>query len=257
MHLGNGAITPECVVLTYGAAAAGLAAATTSVRRAGLTAGKLQLAFGLGALVLAAQAVNVPILPGVSGHFVGGVLLAWLLGEGLGAWTMTAVLAVQVLLGDGGTLALGANVLNMALLPAAVVVCARPLAERTDSLPRSFAILAAAALAALPLAALLIGLETALFRTSGELAGWTRFMALLVGMHLVIGVPEAAMTVAIVQTVSLASARFAMPQQWRPALLGVAVALAALAIVLPLSSLLPDGYEAAALASGMSWLLGG
>jgi cobalt/nickel transport system permease protein len=257
MHLGNGAITPECVVLTYGAAAAGLAAATANCRRAGLTGGKLQLAAGLGALTFAAQAINVPILPGVSGHFVGGVLLAWLLGEGLGVWTMTVVLAVQALLGDGGMLALGANVLNMALLPAAMVALTRRLAERTDSLPRSEVILAATALAAVPVAALLIGLETAVFRSGGEMAGWTRFVTLLVGMHLLIGVLEAVLTVAVAGAVKTASARFAMPRQWRPALVGAALAMAALAIVLPFSSLLPDGYEAAALASGMSWLLGG
>jgi cobalt/nickel transport system permease protein len=222
-----------------------------------LSGGKLQLAAGLGALVFAAQAVNVPILPGVSGHFVGGVLLAWLLGEGLGAWTMTVVLALQAILGDGGALAFGANVLNMALLPAAMVAGARRLAERTDKLPRAMAILATTALVGLPLAALLIGIETALFRSSGDLTGWTRFAALLVGMHLVIGVLEAALTVAIVQAVSMARARLAMPGRWRPALVGAALAVAALAIMLPLSSLLPDGYEAAARASGMSWLLGG
>src|SRR5262245_42363432 len=103
MHLGNGAITPECVALTYTAAAAGLAAGAAEMRRAGLTRDKLALAAGLGCLVFAAQAVNVPILPGTSGHLVGGVLLAWVLGPGLGAWTMAVVLAAQaMLLGDGG-----------------------------------------------------------------------------------------------------------------------------------------------------------
>src|SRR5262245_24148950 len=68
MHLGNGAITPECVVLTYGAAAVGLATGAAAARRAGLPAEKLKLAGGLGCLVFAAQAVNVPILPGASAH---------------------------------------------------------------------------------------------------------------------------------------------------------------------------------------------
>jgi cobalt/nickel transport system permease protein len=257
MHLGNGAITPECVVLTFGAAAAGLAAATGTARRAGLTGEKLQRAAALGALVFAAQAVNVPVLPGVSGHFVGGVLLAWLLGEGLGAWTMAVVLAAQALVGDGGTLAFGANVLNMAILPAVMVALSRRLANRPDNMPRSQAILAATAFAALPLAALLIGLETAFFRTSGEVAGWTQFVTLLVGVHLVIGALEAALTVAVVYLASFAAARLERQQKWGPALVGAAIVVATLAVILPLSSILPDGYEAAAMASGMGWLLGG
>ena len=36
MHLGNGAITPECVALTYGAAAAGLAVSGVAIRMAGV-----------------------------------------------------------------------------------------------------------------------------------------------------------------------------------------------------------------------------
>src|SRR5437016_6114169 len=103
MHLGNGAITPECVVLTYGTAVAGLSAASVAIRGAGLSREKLEWAAGLGCLLLAAQAVNVPVAPGISGHLVGGVLLASVLGPALGAWTMAVVLAIQaLLLGDGG-----------------------------------------------------------------------------------------------------------------------------------------------------------
>ena len=42
---------------------------------------------------------------------------------------------------------------------------------------------------------------------------------------------------------------------WRPALIGIAAGLLLAALVLPISSSLPDGYEAAAQASGMAWLL--
>src|SRR5947207_3302456 len=103
MHLGNGAITPECAAVAYGAAAAGLAASAKALRANRPTMEKLQLAVGLGCAIFAAQAINVPVAPGISGHLVGGVLLAWALGPALGAWTMAVVLAVQaVTLGDGG-----------------------------------------------------------------------------------------------------------------------------------------------------------
>ncbi len=63
MHLGNDAITPECVALTLGAAGTGLAAAAIGMRREPLSRQKLALAGGLGAAVFAAQAINVPVLP--------------------------------------------------------------------------------------------------------------------------------------------------------------------------------------------------
>ena len=121
MHLGNGAITPECAALTYGQQRRpDWRLVRRRCERSGVSRAKsCNWPRRLGCLVFAAQAINVPVAPGTSAHLVGGVLLAWLLGPGLGAWTMALVLAVQaMLLGDGGMAALGANVLNMAILPA-------------------------------------------------------------------------------------------------------------------------------------------
>jgi cobalt/nickel transport system permease protein len=70
----------------------------------------------MGAFVFAAQMVNFPVGVGTSGHLVGGALLAIVLGPAAGCVVMTAVLAVQAFVfQDGGILALGANVLNMAI----------------------------------------------------------------------------------------------------------------------------------------------
>src|ERR1700675_478766 len=71
----------------------------------------------MGAFVFAAQMINFPVGVGTSGHLVGGALLATLLGPAAAAVTMTAILAIQALVfQDGGILALGANVFNMALI---------------------------------------------------------------------------------------------------------------------------------------------
>jgi cobalt/nickel transport system permease protein len=71
----------------------------------------------MGAFVFAAQMVNFPVGIGTSGHLVGGTLLACLLGPWAAALTLSAILIVQALVfQDGGVLALGANVINMALL---------------------------------------------------------------------------------------------------------------------------------------------
>jgi cobalt/nickel transport system permease protein len=70
----------------------------------------------LGAFVFAAQMVNFPVGVGASGHLVGGALLAVSLGPAPAAVVMTAILAIQALVfQDGGVLAVGANVVNMAL----------------------------------------------------------------------------------------------------------------------------------------------
>jgi cobalt/nickel transport system permease protein len=255
MHLGNGAITPECAAIAYGAAAAGLATSAVAMRRSGVTREKLLLAAALGTLVFATQAINVPVWSGISAHLVGGVLLAAILGPGLGAWTMALVLAIQALvLGDGGLAALGANVLNMALVPAGIVAVAKQVAVRSEETPRLFLLGAAAALAVVIAAGLIVA-ETAAFRPTDELAGWSRFAAAMLGTHLWIGLLEGVLTAAIVA----ALAWITSPAEGRvaagPRLAYVVAAILLIAALVPLSSELPDGYEAAAQTSGMQWLL--
>jgi cobalt/nickel transport system permease protein len=261
MHLGNGAITPECALLTIGGAAAGLAAAAVSLRKLESPRGKLLLAGGLGALIFAAQAINVPVWPGISGHLVGGVLLAWALGPGLGAWTMALILAVQALwLGDGGLTALGANILNMALLPAGLVAIATHMLSKNAE--QSWVWPGVMAAISVPLAALLIVGETALFRSSAELSGWTSFAGRMLATHLWIGLAEGGLTVALaaalVAILSHARAKRASGEFSQSAWQPVAVCLAAAAVLAVLtnwSSELPDGYEAAAERSGFTQVL--
>src|SRR5579884_1991517 len=70
----------------------------------------------MGAFVFAAQMINFPVGMGTSGHLVGGALLAFALGPSLATIAMTAILLVQAFVfQDGGILALGANVFNMAI----------------------------------------------------------------------------------------------------------------------------------------------
>jgi len=256
MHLGNDAITPECAAIAVGAAAAGLASGAVAMRRNGLTRDRLLLAAGLGALVFAAQAINVPVGSGISAHLVGGVVLAATLGPGLGAWTMALVLASQaIFLGDGGLAALGANVLNMALVPAGIVAVAKQFAMLPADSPR-LSLLGVAAALAVVVAAGLIVVETAAFRPLSELAGWSRFAALMLGTHLWIGVFEGVLTAAIVAALAWITSPADGRNSIRPRLAYVAVAILIVSALVPLSSELPDGYEAAAQMSGMERLLG-
>jgi cobalt/nickel transport system permease protein len=67
--------------------------------------------------VFAAQMLNWPIPGGTSAHFVGGAFAGILLGPWLGVLAMTAVVSIQAFVfGDGGVVALGANLFAMAVV---------------------------------------------------------------------------------------------------------------------------------------------
>jgi cobalt/nickel transport system permease protein len=81
----------------------------------GMSEGRAPLLGVLGAFVFAAQMVNFPVAPGTSAHLVGGALLTFTAGPAAAALIMTAVLVIQALVfQDGGILALGANIFNLA-----------------------------------------------------------------------------------------------------------------------------------------------
>jgi len=89
------------------------------VRRAqrGFDESKVPLLGVMGAFVFAAQMINFPVAGGTSSHLVGAALLAITLGPAPATVVMTAILAIQALVfQDGGILALGANVSNMAVV---------------------------------------------------------------------------------------------------------------------------------------------
>jgi len=77
---------------------------------------KIPLLGVMGAFVFAAQMVSFPVGIGTSGHLVGGTLLSIALGPAAASLVMTAIVAIQAFVfQDGGIIALGANVFNMAI----------------------------------------------------------------------------------------------------------------------------------------------
>ncbi len=102
----------------------------------------------MGAFVFAAQMINFPVGVGTTGHLLGGALLAFTLGPAAASVVMTAILAIQALVfQDGGLLALGANVFNMAV--AGVLVGYLPYHFWGGGRRRKAAIFAGAALSVL------------------------------------------------------------------------------------------------------------
>lgn len=116
MHLPDHFLSPGLALGldVVAAGAIGLAARRT---RATLGDREAPLLGVMGALIFAAQMVNLPVAAGTSGHLLGGVLVASVVGPAAGTLVMAAVFLIQCLLfQDGGLLVLGANFLNMGVV---------------------------------------------------------------------------------------------------------------------------------------------
>ncbi len=71
--------------------------------------------------IFVAQMLNWPIPGGTSAHFLGAGLASILLGPYFAILAMASVLIIQTLIfGDGGILSIGANIFNIAIVPATV-----------------------------------------------------------------------------------------------------------------------------------------
>ena len=207
MHMSDALVSPA---VAAAAGAASLALLCVAVRRTGRSAAArgdephiVPLMGVMGAFVFAAQMVNFAI-PGTgsSGHLVGGILLAAMLGPWAAFATLASVLVLQCLLfADGGLLALGCNILNMAALSclAAYPLVFRPLVSRSATNGRIAAASVAASVAALVLGAAAVTLETEASGITALPAG--RFLLFMLPIHLLIGLCEGAATAALLCTV--------------------------------------------------------
>ena len=115
MHMADALLSPP-VAATMAAASGAAAVYSISKVRKENQSEKIPVMAVSAALVFAGQMINYTI-PGTgsSGHLCGGMLLSALLGPEAGFLSMIIVLAVQCLFfADGGLMALGANIWNMA-----------------------------------------------------------------------------------------------------------------------------------------------
>ncbi|HET6488280.1 MAG TPA: energy-coupling factor ABC transporter permease [Syntrophales bacterium] len=115
MHIPDGFLSTTTWVSAWTVSAGGLGCC---LRQAGreMKDRMVPLMGVLSAFIFAAQMINFPVMGGTSGHLLGGVLAAVLLGPWAGAVVIACVLIFQCLVfQDGGLTALGANILNMAL----------------------------------------------------------------------------------------------------------------------------------------------
>lgn len=159
---------------------------------------KIPLMGILGAFIFACQMVNFPIFPtGASGHLTGAVFLAIVLGPWAGAVVMTSVVIVQCLIfQDGGLLALGANIINLAMIPTFLGYGVyRFIAPSPDEKIRLYVAGIIASVVATVTASAMVSVEAGL---SGVIAvPFGTFLWTLCGIHLGIGIIEGVITAAL------------------------------------------------------------
>ncbi|GAA2597805.1 energy-coupling factor ABC transporter permease [Streptomyces roseoviolaceus] len=194
MHVPDGFIDAPTSAVTGVIAASAIAVSLRGARRE-LDERTAPLAGLVAAFIFAVQMLNFPVAAGTSGHLLGGALAAILVGPYTGVLCVSVVLLMQGLLfADGGLTALGVNITNMAIVTTVVAYgLFRGLAK---VLPRTRGSITAAsfvaALVSVPAAALAFTLMYAIGGTTDVSIG--KVATAMVGVHLLIGIGEAAIT---------------------------------------------------------------
>ncbi|MBU1912713.1 MAG: energy-coupling factor ABC transporter permease [Candidatus Omnitrophica bacterium] len=195
MHIPDGFLSPSVWSLTWLFSAGGLSYCVKKVRE--ILKDKMVPLMGvMAAFIFAAQMLNFPVAGGTSGHLLGGVLAAILLGPCAGAIVIACVLIVQCLIfQDGGLTALGANIFNMAFVGA---VCGyfiyRILAKKIGGKKGIVFGAAIASWVSVVLASSVCALELALSGTSPLNIA----LPAMVGVHILIGIGEAIITCLVI-----------------------------------------------------------
>jgi cobalt/nickel transport system permease protein len=201
----------------------------------------------LAAAIFAGQMLNFAVTGGTSGHLLGAALATIVLGPWAAVLVMTAVVATQALIfQDGGLLALGANLFNMAVIGVAVSYGVYQV-FRKISRGQKWGVFAggfAAAWMSIFIASLAAAMQLAASGTSpANLA-----LPAMAGIHALIGIGEGLITVGALSFIyaarrDLLKLEKAQPSGARGVLwVGLAIALL-LAALSPLASANPDGLE--------------
>ena len=195
MHIPDGFIDLKTVITTGVLSTGGLAVSIFNVKK--IFKAKVIAMMGVtAALIFALQMINFTIPGGTSGHLLGGALVAILLGPFAGSIVLTVVLIVQALVFmDGGIVALGSNVFNMAICGVLSAYLIYYLLQKISLKKWLFyTSVAAASWLSVVFASFMAALELGISGTY-DMGVTVKAMVLV---HMVIGVGEAAITTAII-----------------------------------------------------------
>lgn len=201
----------------------------------------------LAAAIFAGQMLNFSVAGGTSGHLLGAALAVILLGPWPAVVVMTSVVSVQALLfQDGGILALGANIFNMAIIGVFISytvfsVLARLIKKRPIGLLVSGF---TAAWSSIFVAALACGLQLAISGTSPANIA----IPAMAAIHALIGIGEGLITTGALTFLLATRSDLLKPEGQakvsHKGILGVGSLIAVLLVFLsPFASSHPDGLE--------------
>ena len=205
MHMADALLAPATAATMYAASAITAGVSIHQLKKDDEPQ-KLPVMAVTAALVFAGQMINYTI-PGTgsSGHMCGGMLLSALLGPQAGFLSMIVILAIQCLFfADGGLMALGANVWNMAFYGCFVgyYLIWRPIMHsrwfgegKGAQRARIIAASVIGCVVTLQLGAFSVVLETSLSGITELPFG--AFVALMQPIHLAIGLVEGLITAAV------------------------------------------------------------
>jgi len=194
VHVPDGFINAP-VSVAAGVVAAGAVAVSLRGARRELDERTAPLAGLVAAFIFAVQMLNFPVAAGTSGHLLGGALAAILVGPYTGVLCVSVVLLMQgILFADGGLTALGVNITVMAVVTSVVAYATfRGLVKVLPKKRRSVTVSAfVAAAISVPAAAFAFTLVYAIGGTTDVPIG--RVLTAMVGVHVLIGLGEAAIT---------------------------------------------------------------
>ena len=252
MHLPDGFLNARTALLCAGAAAGGVGIALRQVRTS-LEPRRRPMLGLAAAFVFAAQMLNFPVAGGTSGHLVGGVLAAVLLGPSAAVLVMTCVLIVQCLMfADGGLMALGANVFNMGIVSVGGGYFVFRLVKGLMRMEERRATVFAAAFAGW------CGTVLASIACAGQLAlsktvPWSIAFPAMANVHMLVGIGEGLATGLVVMAVLRARPQLVAGASERGVAAGISflgygllIALGLAAFVAPFACHWPDGLETVA-----------
>ena len=199
MHMVDALVSPAVGLTMSVVSVAAIAMSAAKVKKDEFCEKKIPIMGIAGAMIFAAQMIDITI-PGTgsSGHIGGGILLAGLLGGTPAFLSITAVLIIQCLFfADGGLLALGSNIFNLGVIPCLIIypLVFKPLLK--NKIGYKHLLIASVVSVVIGLQ---LGASSVVFLTL--LSGITAlppstFAALMLPIHLVIGVFEGIVTAAV------------------------------------------------------------
>lgn len=160
MHIPDGFLSPQTAGAMYLASAPFLVKATNKLK-ASLNSRMIPYISIFSALTFVIMMFNIPLPGGTSGHATGAVVASIILGPWAAVVSTSIALVIQALFfGDGGVLALGANIFNIGIMmPLSGFFIYRMFASKTSNSNQKIILAGCAGYIAINIAALLTAIE--------------------------------------------------------------------------------------------------